>query len=108
MREAWDATKDSRDPSEFRAFIKRYPGSPFVTDARQSIATLEPRPEETAKPEAEPDVSTRPVYRQRPETRHPHGAPGPGPAASGISPSAGDRRAAAAGPAAAEGGRAAS
>ena len=67
MREAWDATKDSRDPSEFRAFIKRYPSSPFVTDAKLSIATLEPKPEVTAKPEAEPDVSTRPVYRQRPE-----------------------------------------
>jgi hypothetical protein len=67
MREAWDATRDSRDPSEFRAFIKRYPSSPFVTDAKQTIATLEPKPEVTAKPEAEPDVSTRPVYRQRPE-----------------------------------------
>jgi outer membrane protein assembly factor BamD (BamD/ComL family) len=65
MREAWDATKDSRDPSEFRAFVKRYPSSPFVTDAKQSIATLEPKPE--AKPEAEPDVSTRPINRQRPE-----------------------------------------
>jgi outer membrane protein assembly factor BamD (BamD/ComL family) len=67
MREAWDATRDSRDPSEFRAFIKRYPSSPFVTDARQSIAALEPKPEVTAKPEAEPDVSTRPIYRQRPD-----------------------------------------
>jgi outer membrane protein assembly factor BamD (BamD/ComL family) len=67
MREAWDATKDSRDPSEFRAFVKRYPSSPFVSDAKQSIAALEPKPEVTAKPEAEPDVSTRPIYRQRPD-----------------------------------------
>jgi outer membrane protein assembly factor BamD (BamD/ComL family) len=67
MREAWYATKDSRDPSEFRAFIRRYPGSPFVSDARQSIAALEMKPEVTAKPEAEPDVSTRPVIRPRPE-----------------------------------------
>ena len=67
MREAWNATRDSRDPSEFRAFIKRYPSSPFVGDAKQSIATLEPRPEVAAKPEAEPDISTRPPYRQRPE-----------------------------------------
>jgi outer membrane protein assembly factor BamD (BamD/ComL family) len=66
MLQAWDATKDSRDPSEFRAFIKRYPNSPFATDAKQSIATLEPKPEVTAKPEAEPDASTRPV-RQPPE-----------------------------------------
>jgi outer membrane protein assembly factor BamD (BamD/ComL family) len=67
MLQAWDGTKDSRDPSEFRAFIKRYPNSPFVTDARQSIAALEPKPEVTAKPETEPDVSTRPAIRQRPE-----------------------------------------
>jgi uncharacterized caspase-like protein len=67
MLQAWDATKDSPDPSEFRAFIKRYPNSPFVTDAKQSIATLEPKPEVTARPEAEPDVSTRPINRQRPE-----------------------------------------
>jgi outer membrane protein assembly factor BamD (BamD/ComL family) len=67
MREAWDATRDSRDPSELRAFIRRYPSSPFVTDANQSIAALEPKPEVTAKPEAEPDVSTRPINRQRPE-----------------------------------------
>jgi uncharacterized caspase-like protein len=67
MLQAWDATKDSPDPSEFRAFIKRYPNSPFVTDAKQSIATLEPKPEVTARPEAEPDISTRPINRQRPE-----------------------------------------
>ncbi|MBV9970192.1 MAG: hypothetical protein JO228_09430, partial [Xanthobacteraceae bacterium] len=67
MRQVWDATKDSLDPSEFRAFIKRYPGSPFVTDAKQSIAALEPKPEATTRPESEPDISTRPVYRQRPD-----------------------------------------
>jgi outer membrane protein assembly factor BamD (BamD/ComL family) len=67
MLQAWDSTKDSRDPSEFRAFIKRYPGSPFVTDAKQSIATLEPKPEMIAKPDSEPDVSTRPAIRPRPE-----------------------------------------
>jgi outer membrane protein assembly factor BamD (BamD/ComL family) len=67
MLEAWDNTKDSLDPSEFRAFIRRYPSSPFVVNARQSIAVLEPKPEVTAKPESEPDVSTRPVNRQRPD-----------------------------------------
>jgi hypothetical protein len=67
MLQAWDGTRDSRDPSEFRAFIKRYPSSPFVTDAKQAIAALEPKPEVTAKPEAEPDVSTRPAIRLRPE-----------------------------------------
>jgi outer membrane protein assembly factor BamD (BamD/ComL family) len=67
MLEAWDNTKDSLDPSEFRAFIRRYPSSPFVTNARQSIAALEPKPEVTAKPESEPDVSTRPANRQRPD-----------------------------------------
>jgi outer membrane protein assembly factor BamD (BamD/ComL family) len=67
MLQAWDGTKDSRDPSQFRAFIKRYPNSPFVTDAKQSIAGLEPKPELTVKPETEPDVSTRPVNRPRPD-----------------------------------------
>ena len=67
MLQAWDGTRDSRDPSEFRAFIKRYPSSPFVTDAKQAIAALEPKPEVTSKPEAEPDVSTRPAIRPRPE-----------------------------------------
>jgi outer membrane protein assembly factor BamD (BamD/ComL family) len=67
MLQAWDNTRDSRDPSEFRAFIKRYPNSPFVADAKQSIAALEPKPEVTAKPETEPDISTRPVIRPRPE-----------------------------------------
>ena len=33
MLQAWDATKDSRDPSEFRAFIRRYPSFAF-RDAR--------------------------------------------------------------------------
>ena len=67
MLQAWDGTRDSRDPSEFRAFIKRYPSSPFVTDAKQAIAALEPKPDVTPKPEAEPDVSTRPANRPRPE-----------------------------------------
>jgi uncharacterized caspase-like protein len=67
MLQAWDGTRGSRDASEFRAFIKRYPNSPFVTDAKQAIAALEPKPEATPKPEAEPDASTRPVIRPRPE-----------------------------------------
>jgi outer membrane protein assembly factor BamD (BamD/ComL family) len=67
MLQAWDLIKDSRDPSEFRAFIKRYPNSPFVADARQFIAALETKPDMTAKPEIEPDVSTRPANRPRPE-----------------------------------------
>jgi outer membrane protein assembly factor BamD (BamD/ComL family) len=67
MLHAWDSTKDSLDPADFRIFIKRYPSSPFVADAKQSLAALEPKPEVTPKPESEPDVSTRPVIRPRPE-----------------------------------------
>jgi outer membrane protein assembly factor BamD (BamD/ComL family) len=67
MLQAWDNTKGSIDPSEYRVFIKRFPSSPFVADAKQSIAALEPKPDVAAKPESEPDVSTRPVNRPRPE-----------------------------------------
>jgi outer membrane protein assembly factor BamD (BamD/ComL family) len=63
MLQAWDNTKDTLDPSELRAFIKRYPSSPFVANAKQSIAVLEPKPDVAARPESEPDVSTRPAIK---------------------------------------------
>jgi outer membrane protein assembly factor BamD (BamD/ComL family) len=51
--QAWDETKDSRDPADFRNFIKRYPNSRFTPVAKQRLADLEPKPDVTTRPDSQ-------------------------------------------------------
>jgi hypothetical protein len=51
MAQVWNNTKDSHDPADFKSFIKRYPNSPFTSDAKQRLAAIEPAVR--AKPEVE-------------------------------------------------------
>jgi outer membrane protein assembly factor BamD (BamD/ComL family) len=50
LTQAWDQTKESRDPADFRSFIKRYPDSRFTPIAKQRLADL--GPPETNEPPA--------------------------------------------------------
>jgi outer membrane protein assembly factor BamD (BamD/ComL family) len=70
---AWNSTKDSRDPADFKSFIKRYPNSPFIADAKQRLAAIEPKPEVRTKPEvaAQPDIRTKPEVEKRHEIASP-------------------------------------
>jgi hypothetical protein len=68
---AWNSTKDSRDPADFKSFIKRYPNSPFTADAKQRLAAIEL--EVRTKPEvaAKPDIRTKPEIEKRHEIASP-------------------------------------
>ena len=70
VAQAWNSTKDSQNPADFRSFIKRYPNSPFTSDAKQRLAALEPKPDLAAKPEVEKRhgiASPPPVRIKEPE-----------------------------------------
>jgi outer membrane protein assembly factor BamD (BamD/ComL family) len=88
MTQAWNDIKDTRDASDLKTFIKRYPNSPFTSDARQRIAVIEKpeigtKPEVVAKPEIRitpekprPEIRTTPEVKTRPE-RHEIASPPP-------------------------------
>ena len=48
----WNAIKDSRNPSDFRAYVQKFPGGLFVELANSRIATLEAEANEAAKARA--------------------------------------------------------
>lgn len=57
----WNSIDDSRNPSDFRAYLKRFPDGVFADLARNRIAALKPRP--AARVPA-PDVP-RPILRTK-------------------------------------------
>jgi tetratricopeptide (TPR) repeat protein len=48
----WNAIKDSRNPSDFRAYVTKFPGGLFVELANSRIATLEADANEAARAKA--------------------------------------------------------
>jgi outer membrane protein assembly factor BamD (BamD/ComL family) len=86
MTQAWNNAKDSQDPADLKSFIKRYPNSPFTSDAKQRLAAIEPKPETkpqvTASPEIRvtPEIRTAPEIRTRPEVEKRHEIASPPPA----------------------------
>jgi tetratricopeptide (TPR) repeat protein len=48
----WNAIKDSRNPSDFRAYVTKFPGGLFVELANSRIATLDAEANETARARA--------------------------------------------------------
>ncbi len=48
----WNAIKDSRNPSDFRAYVTKFPGGLFVELANSRIATLEGEANEIDKSKA--------------------------------------------------------
>ena len=48
----WNAIKDSRNPSDFRAYVQKFPGGLFVELANSRIATLEADANEAARAKA--------------------------------------------------------
>ncbi len=70
VAQAWNSTKDSQDPADFRSFIKRYPNSPFTSDAKQRLAAIDAKPDLKTKPEVEKRheiASPPPVRIKEPE-----------------------------------------
>jgi outer membrane protein assembly factor BamD (BamD/ComL family) len=70
VAQAWNSTKDSQDPADFRSFIKRYPNSPFTSDAKQRLAAIDTKPDLKTKPEVEKRheiASPPPVRIKEPE-----------------------------------------
>jgi outer membrane protein assembly factor BamD (BamD/ComL family) len=70
VAQAWNSTKGSQDPADFKSFIKRYPNSPFTSDAKQRLTAIEPKPDLKAKPEVEKRheiASPPPVRIKEPE-----------------------------------------
>lgn len=64
----WQSIKDSRDPTEFEAYLERYPAGHFAALARNRIIALKP-----AKPAAPPPrpQSAPPVQAKTPPTDNP-------------------------------------
>ena len=59
----WNSIKDSNDPAEFAAYIKKYPNGQFIDLARIRLRALESKKSVVAQPEAAPTPSAPPVTR---------------------------------------------
>jgi tetratricopeptide (TPR) repeat protein len=55
----WNAIKDSRNPSDFKAYTTKFPGGLFVELANSRIATLEAEANEAARARANTDAENR-------------------------------------------------
>jgi hypothetical protein len=55
----WNAIKDSRNPSDFKAYVTKFPGGLFVELANSRIATLEGEANEAARARASADAENR-------------------------------------------------
>ncbi len=70
----WNAIKDSRNSSDFRAYITKFPGGIFVELANSRIATLEAEANEAVKAKtvaaAEERIRNTHIYEVRDARRH--------------------------------------
>ncbi len=55
----WNAIKDSRNPSDFRAYVTKFPGGLFVELANSRIATLDAEANEAARVRASTEADNR-------------------------------------------------
>ena len=55
----WGAIKDSRNPSDFKAYVTKFPGGLFVELANSRIASLEAEATEAARSRASVDADNR-------------------------------------------------
>jgi len=55
----WNAIKDSRNPSDLRAYVTKFPGGLFVELANSRIATLESEASEASKARANAEAENR-------------------------------------------------
>ncbi|PYS92220.1 MAG: hypothetical protein DMF64_09545 [Acidobacteria bacterium] len=67
----WNSIKDSNDPAEFAAYIKKYPNGQFIDLARIRLRALESKKSVVAQPEAAPTPSAPPAAETKQEQPKP-------------------------------------